>query len=417
MKIGRWLILAAAVLASSCATTPAPEPLAAPPGALLVPPAGTCRIGPQDGPVLAERGLGGTGLPAPAPQPQGGGKTTPPAGQDRGVGGTGATAGIAGVVTGFASICVNGVEVRYDGATFMRADGTATSQDMLRAGQVVAIAAARLPDGLQAEQVDIRHEVVGPVWAVTPQGLIVAGQRVRLARNTRGSAGQGVGEWLAVSGLRDMGGNIVATRLDPVPPGHVVLHGMLRRSGGNYHIGALSLHLPPTAGKFAGESVTVTGTLANGVLMVSSITPDLLYRDPQAYFGTGADWFLLESFAAHADGVVQLAGGLHAPADAAPAGMGQGPAIFSFTRGENGALHMQGGWVPHNAAPAVTGGMSGPDASAFGPSPMQMNPGQGAVPFMPGAVGPPGMGGGFAAPGGGVGPAMGGMGGGIGVPH
>jgi hypothetical protein len=415
MKVSRWLILAAALLAGSCAMAPRQqESLAAPPGALLVPPAGECRIGPQDGPVvLAERGLGGTGMPAPAAQQPGGAKTAPPPGQDRGLGGTGATAGIAGVITGFASICVNGVEVRYDDATFMHADGVASGQDMLRAGQVVAISATRLPGGLQAEQVEIRHEVIGPVWAITPQGLIVAGQRVRLARNTRGNVGKGVGGWLAVSGLRDMGGEIVATRLDPVPPGRIVLHGTLRGEGGRYHIGALTLRLPPGAERFAGESVTVTGTLTDGVLIVTSITPDLLYSDPRAYFGSGADWFLLESFAIHADGMVQLAGGLRAPAAAAPAGMGQGPAIFSFTSGANGTLDLQGGWAPSNAAPETGGGMNGPGASSFGANPMQMNPGQGGVPTMPGATPTPGVGG-FGGVGGGVGNGMGGgMGSGV----
>ncbi len=415
----RWLLLAAVLLAASCAAAPDANPqLEAPNSALLVPPvaASACQVGPNGGPVLAERGIGGTGMPGAAVPASTAVKTVPPAGSDRGVGGTGltagtalASAGIAGEITGFASICVNGVEVQYNAATPVAADGAPVPHDALRAGQIVAIAATRDQDRLSAERVEIRHEVVGPIWAVTRQGLIVAGQNIVLTRKTLGSMDQKPGGWFAVSGLRNMDGVIMATRVDAVPVGQVTVHGALAGRPGSYRIGALVLHVSPdVAGLGMGESVTVTGILVGGVLQVSSITPDLLYQDPTAYFGPGADWFLLEAYSTHTDGTLELAGGLRAPA-AAPAT--QGPTIFSFTRGEAGGLQVQGDWAPHNVPAAPGLAPAGADVGAF-PGPGNMGPMLGQGPGMPGMPGIPGMPGMGPVPG--VGFGGGGMGG---VPH
>ncbi|MBV8397362.1 MAG: hypothetical protein JOZ17_01325, partial [Acetobacteraceae bacterium] len=68
-----------------------------------------CRVGPDGGPLLSDRGIGGTGAAF----------KVPPAVADRGIGGTGAAfapsnwadrgiggTGIIGVITGFASVCL-----------------------------------------------------------------------------------------------------------------------------------------------------------------------------------------------------------------------------------------------------------------------------------------------------------------------
>src|ERR1700687_2638762 len=89
----------------SCAG-PTPEPVDE---AAVVEPGVVCRVDHNGGPVVVERGIGGTGAPA---------KTHL---SDRGIGGT----GIVGVVTGFASICVDGLEVRLDKTASVSINGSA----------------------------------------------------------------------------------------------------------------------------------------------------------------------------------------------------------------------------------------------------------------------------------------------------
>src|SRR5262249_10194711 len=62
-----------------------------------------------------------------------------------GIGGTGQRAevevGVLGVVTGFASICVNGIEVHYDAMTPVALNGDLVSANALGVGQVVSVLA------------------------------------------------------------------------------------------------------------------------------------------------------------------------------------------------------------------------------------------------------------------------------------
>lgn len=286
--------------------------------AAAVPVTNACRIGPNDGPVLAERGIGGTGmLPFKTTVPVGETPLASPAGQNRGIGGTGtapagaatkavaADTGIVGEITGFASVCLNGVEVAYDPATAINIEGQVESPAALRAGQIAAITAgtesgtqeAGTKDGLLAVKVAIRYEVTGPVSAVTANTLTVAGQTVTRNAGTRGLQTIAPGDWIAVSGFRTTKGVIAATRIDPQTAGIVIVHGKLIKKGHDVHISALQLNVPPNAPALRnGEAVTVTGALNGTVLDARSITPDLLYSNPQAYFGPSVKRILMQSY-------------------------------------------------------------------------------------------------------------------------
>src|SRR5215472_7793969 len=61
--------------------------------------AAACTASPDSAPLVAERGLGGTGLSSDGPRMA-----------DRGVGGT----GIVGILTGFGSTCINARQIAYD---------------------------------------------------------------------------------------------------------------------------------------------------------------------------------------------------------------------------------------------------------------------------------------------------------------
>jgi hypothetical protein len=143
------------------------------------------------------------------------------------VGGTGMRAegdvGIIGVITGFGSICVNGIEVQYEPNTPVSADGKPASPQSLALGQLVAVRA--VGNGVQATARDIQilDAVVGRAAAVDPVSgaLQIAGQRVQLAASTVIApelVGDLVGQNVRVSGLWRADGALAATRVERAPP-------------------------------------------------------------------------------------------------------------------------------------------------------------------------------------------------------
>ncbi len=149
------------------------------------PPPAVCRIGPDGGRPVADRGIGGTGAP-------------PVQVADRGIGGT----GIIGVITGFASVCVAGEEVALPPGVLRpdrRGPGGA-GRPARRAGGGARWRPGR-PGRVAGPRIAVRHVVVGPVDAVGPGTMTVAGQMVAVAGSTGGAVAATPGQWVAVSGL------------------------------------------------------------------------------------------------------------------------------------------------------------------------------------------------------------------------
>lgn len=162
--------------------------------------------------VTAESGLGGTGVTA-----------------DGGMGGTGIFAengllpdnskgGIAiiGVVTGFASICVNDTEVHYDANTPIFDNGNSAKLANLTAGQMVMMTADRVSDRLVARAIGMIDAVVGPIdkLDLNLMQIEVMGQTIQLdvlAMQQMHTLEQGA--VVRVSGHRLANGRIVATRV------------------------------------------------------------------------------------------------------------------------------------------------------------------------------------------------------------
>ncbi|RVT98674.1 hypothetical protein EOD42_00735 [Rhodovarius crocodyli] len=279
---------------------------------------GVCRIGPDGGPpersASGDRGIGGTGIGLAD-----GGDG------DRGIGGT----GIVGVVTGFASICVNGLHVTYDPALPVLFGDVPGSPAALRVGQVVVIAAGGQEGALRARRVTVRYEVSGPVEALEPGALWVAGQRVVVGAALPGGGDWSVGDVVLVSGLRTPAGVLVASRIDRRPPaaaGTVTIHGILSWRDGVPVLGNLPIRVGPGFPLPGPGPVIASGRLENGVLVPVSVEPDVLLRDPTAWFGPGFGRFLYQGyFNVHA-GMVTLGPAMHAraPAGLAPFGTRRG---------------------------------------------------------------------------------------------
>ena len=399
--------LALLLLLGSCSSRrPAGE--SAPAQAGGGPGPGLCRVGPDGGPLLSDRGIGGTGGPANATltAERGIGGTGAPLGAvreaDRGIGGT----GIIGVVTGFASVCLAGQEVGLDPAVPVDIDGARGSLDQLRAGQVAVIEASGVPGSLRARRVSVRHEVAGPIDAVGPDGSVhVAGQRVALAPDAWGAGLARPGTWVAVSGLRGPDQTIQATRLDPRPPGPVLVRGTVQQADGRARIGEADL--VEAAGQDAqpGHSATVWGRYEGGMLYPTELAPDLLADDPLAYFGSSARVFVLEGLVMGRDGRVRLGRDLSAPAP----GMGRsdrsGRAVLQFERAPNGSVQLRStggaggfrddardGAGPNAPGPRAGGGGFGGPARSFEPAPVPDR-------SFGGATGPGGRGDGGTGPG------------------
>ena len=265
-----------------------------------------CRAGPNGGPppgavppshhlqAAADRGIGGTGGPtiadsitAPADH-----LTADDVTADRGIGGT----GIVGVITGFASICVDGLEVTYDASAPVDINGTMIDASWLRVGQVVAIhATVASPAKPVASTISIRVEVTGRVERVERANnqVRIGGQPALVNAGIPGSDRFTLGDWVAVSGLRRTDGVIVASRLDAAPAGRLTARGQVTRQGDGLHLGALAL---PAGSAKAGDWVQVSGFYVRGQPKVQSVAADTICPDPAHCFAGAVEHVILQAF-------------------------------------------------------------------------------------------------------------------------
>lgn len=153
-------------------------------------------------------GSGGTGHR----DGSGNGGTGIQARQDDGMG-TGGT-GVVGEITGFGSVCVNGLEIHYDAGTPVVSNGSPVAADQLAVGQMVAVEAVGKSGNLVARQIHVQHALIGRVQAVEGGKVKVWGQWVSLP----GAHGLKQGDRIKVSGYRLNAGSIFATRIDAAKP-------------------------------------------------------------------------------------------------------------------------------------------------------------------------------------------------------
>jgi len=172
----------------------------------------------------SEGGMGGTGRPAVTGQEQ---QTRPSPTPNGGMGGTGinAAAGVVGVVTGFASICVNGSEVSYRADTPVELNGRQAAARDLELGQVVRVDAQQIsPNQYRASRIAVLESLIGPVTQVDAKRRMfwVMGQPVRPVPDAAVAlSGDGLPTLkssVRVSGLMNARGEVLATRIEGVSP-------------------------------------------------------------------------------------------------------------------------------------------------------------------------------------------------------
>lgn len=217
---------------------------------------------------LAQSGIGGTGLhdggTGGTGRPEGGIGGTGNTADDGGIGGT----GIIGTITGFASICVNGIEIHYDKHTAISVDGRGATPRELAVGQVIAARAFGADRELAARNIAVLHAAVGPVSNLDAKTgeMQVLGQTVRIGKSLEHGnlASLKTGDWVQISGHRFTSGVIAASRVDVIPPraeaslnGHITKIGPQGFEVNGARIQSEGKLLP--AGLTQGMEVSITG--------------------------------------------------------------------------------------------------------------------------------------------------------------
>lgn len=226
-------------------------------------------------------GIGGTGVTAQRGGIGGTGRLA-----ESGIGGT----GIVGIITGFGSICVNGIEIQYNQSTPVDLNGDKGSAKELAVGQVVAVEAAGAGGQMRARSISVRDLVMGPVSNVTGNRceIQVLGQTVRINPRTAlgGRAGLPApslaslrsGQFVRVSGFRQSNGVIVASRVEHVPQSPVVavlgtVTGLSHRS---FQVGDLHVRIvsPASPAQLAiGREVLAWGRWDGKTLTANELAP------------------------------------------------------------------------------------------------------------------------------------------------
>jgi hypothetical protein len=158
-------------------------------------------------------GIGGTGQAITRSGGIGGtGRTNEPAGAG-GIGGT----GIIGTIMGFASICVNGLEVHYGADVPVSENSRPANAKGLAIGQIVAVETAQSARGLEARRIAVLHALVGPVTRSIDQDdrfevmgvtVMVGHERARdQARPLK------IGDWVQVDGHLVSSNSVLASRV------------------------------------------------------------------------------------------------------------------------------------------------------------------------------------------------------------
>ena len=212
-------------------------------------------------------GIGGTGH-----QPQSGVGGTGQKVVD--IGGTGQKLAIVGVVTGFASVCVNGEEVHFEDKTTVTVNGESANTSSLAVGQVVSITADKTPKGWTASSISTNDAVSGPVTKFTaPNRAVIASQIVNLPRELSPSTGKqllAVGQNVRVQGLRLVNGEILATSATPTNSRAIVISGAVEKlANGLVRVGGVQVGNLAPGLAVSGLHISVTGRMAGSILQVT----------------------------------------------------------------------------------------------------------------------------------------------------
>ena len=179
-------------------------------------------------------GTGGTGRSFSANPGTGGTGVSP---QEIGTGGT----GIIGVITGFASVCVNSIEAEFDNQTVVVENGATSSVNNLRVGQVVEVLAVGDGERVYARNIQVKDTLMGPITRLdVANGRVEVMHQVIQWGDSTVAVGAdllritpkdlNLGQFVRISGFRAANGTVVASRIEPTAAGQVRLSGTVTQT-------------------------------------------------------------------------------------------------------------------------------------------------------------------------------------------
>ncbi len=257
-----------------------------------------------------ESGIGGTGF---APMTKTDLLAQRNGEEESGIGGT----GIVGVISGFGSICVNGVEIHYDQATQVIEEGNLTPTNNLALGQTVSILATSSSQNYYAKEIRVLHEVQGVVDTINLSDHVftVLGQTVNLPETLLEKLT--VGDNVVVSGNRLNDGSIDAARVEKRESMQKVsVIGALAfdNLSGTFHIEKQPIEFPENQMPLQiGDEVGVQGVIKNGVLHVEK-----LEQNPRLAFSSRVEQLLLQGYVRQGDGAKINVDGMQITIDDTP---------------------------------------------------------------------------------------------------
>jgi hypothetical protein len=148
-----------------------------------------------------------------------------------------------------------------------------------------------------ADEIHIRHEVIGPVEKINRQTrtITVLGQKVLLIKKEQSLPQSG--QTVRVSGFRDYSGLIHSTRVVETAQSQSLLIGILKKKGSAYYIGQQKINFTNNAKIKEGVLLRVLGSLQDSILKLTKHV--ILDRLP---FAQPVDQLLVQGFISKQNG-------------------------------------------------------------------------------------------------------------------
>ena len=287
-------------------------------------------------------GTGGTGSPLNMD-----GQVSKTSDNGSGVGGIGLNPDtpldiVVGKITGFASICVNGVEIHYAKSTPVDIEGKGVSATSdLRIGQTVIAHVSGMGNEVNANTINVVYPVIGPVSGlnidngrieVLGQPVVLSSDLIPHIKNVK------LGEFVRVSGFAKSNGDIIATRVDVSKPVTPIVKGVVTQINENsFKINNLTIESNDVAAVTVGSRVQISG---NPTGVGRTLVEPIVQENSGLVLNAGVAISVEGFVSANSQNPSIIVGGQQIPISQSLAGVGSVPVIVRGEIGDKGGINI-----------------------------------------------------------------------------